>query len=58
MSVETEMRLLKLIEEFRAKAREKKSDDIQAQFYEAYAAGINRAIAEIRKAEKQSEEKT
>ena len=57
MSVETEMRLLKLIEEFRAKAREKKSDAIQAQFYEAYAAGINRAIAEIRKAEKQRKEK-
>ena len=49
MSVETEMRLLKLIEEFRAKAREKKSDDIQAQFYEAYAAGISRAIIELKK---------
>lgn len=49
MSEATKKKLLELIEEFRAKAREKKPEDVQAQFYEAYAAGISRAIIELKK---------
>jgi hypothetical protein len=42
---------------YKDKARQPENKEKEL-LYEGYAAGINRAIAEIRKAEKQSEEKT
>lgn len=53
---ETIKQLRELYEEFREKARTGKGE--LKKLNEGYAAGINRAIAEIKKAEKQREGQT
>ncbi len=50
MSTEMKNKLMKIIEEYRAEAREQK--DVKRLMHTAYADGIRRAITEIERATK------
>ena len=56
MSIETERKLLKVIKEYRVKARGYEKGSALQAMHTAYADGIRRAIAEIRKAEREEKE--
>nr|DAW35865.1 MAG TPA: hypothetical protein [Caudoviricetes sp.] len=57
MSIETERKLLKLIEEYREKAQEHEKGSQAQVMYASYADGIRRAVSEIKNREEGHERK-